>query len=68
MRATTPGWVTSIHALGDDCTDDERMLLAELAAVLNDWPVRNPVVHRALQAASLQLLAMARQTGDGRRP
>lgn len=39
--------------------DDESLFMAELAATLSDWPVRNQVVRRALDHARDELLRLA---------
>lgn len=53
------GWVEQAHGFGDDLVTDEQTMLIELAAVVYDWPVRDPVVETALHKAAMTLLIMA---------
>ncbi len=47
------------HALGDDLSTQEWVLLTELASVVDDWPARNAVVRTALHTAACHLQALA---------
>jgi hypothetical protein len=52
-------WVVRAHALGDDVSTEEWVLLTELASVVDDWPARNAVVRAALTTASRTLQNLA---------
>ena len=54
------GWGRgAAHGLGDDLTQADWALLAELAGVLDAWPARNAVARRALDVAAERLQQLA---------
>lgn len=52
-------WVARAHALADDLSAPEEVLLLELASIVRDWPAANIVVRDKLDAAAKALLEMA---------